>query len=508
MVKILVSVSHTKIDFSNSDSVETKKTISLIKSKFTVHNSSLMRDPRVLRGIMKPEHCFYDEQYSLLPTGLVPHLRIYLKKESIDFEIRDIRKFPVQNKNFLDSLNVNTLIGTKKPRDYQIEAIQTLAKYRCGILEAGTGAGKSFVIAGICHLYSHSQILILFNRVSLLEQTRDVLVNEFGFTRDEIGLIGGGFAEDDKRITLMMVQSYQNIFHLFPRVRILITDEAHETGRSPTAEKVIHSCQNASVRIGFSATVETIENPYEKMKLYSNIGPILYKLPYDELRDKGVLATGQVSMYKIGTPNSIRITGSWADMYESIEIDPDLSERYIDNDWEIVRERNKTIARRLVELGDESQLYTYNEKRNRLIADIALARERVLILFGKIAHGDELKKLLPEAILISGKDSLIERNRAKAYLKDNSKSIVLASDIFSTGVDIPSVKTLIFAGSSVNTTRIIQKIGRGTRKDSLTLKDSFEIVDFLQADNPLSLKQSNKRKRVYETILKLPVQVI
>jgi superfamily II DNA or RNA helicase len=279
MLKILISTSHSKIDTSNCDNIETKKILSLIKEKFTVHNSALMRDQRVLRGLMKAEHCFFEEQYSLLPTGLIPHLRIYLKKENINFEIKDIRKFPIQNKNFLDNLSLNTLIGIKKPRDYQIEAIQTLAKYRCGIVEAGTGAGKSFIIAGICHLYSHSHILILFNRISLLEQTQTIMINEYGFKSDEIGIIGGGATDDEKRITLMMVQSYQNIFHLFPKIKILITDEAHETGRSPTAEKVIHSCQNASVRIGFSATVETIENPYERMKLYSNIGPILFKLP-------------------------------------------------------------------------------------------------------------------------------------------------------------------------------------------------------------------------------------
>jgi len=53
----------------------------------------------------------------------------------------------------------------------------------------------------------------------------------------------------------------------------------------------------------------------------------------------------------------------------------------------------------------------------------------------------------------------------------------------------------------------MQKIGRGTRKDNLTFKDSFEIIDFMQHDNPLSLKQSRKRKKVYEEILKLPVNL-
>ena len=129
-------------------------------------------------------------------------------------------------------------------------------------------------------------------------------------------------------------------------------------------------------------------------------------------------------------------------------------------------------------------------------------------LFTNINHGRELKKLLPNAVLISGEDDRKSRDEAKKKLLEQKDTIVLASDIWSTGVDIPAIKTLILAGSSVSSVKIIQKIGRSTRNDKNTDKITAEIIDFYQIDNPLSIKQSKKRKNVYENILKIPVKII
>jgi superfamily II DNA or RNA helicase len=509
MVRLLIANSHSKIDFSKVDTNSKKDIIKLLKEKFTVYNSALQRDPRVVRGIMSAEHCFYDAIAELLPTGLIPHLRLYLKQANIEHEVVEYRKFPKLDEITMNDINNNKLsVGRITARDYQLEALRNISKYRCGIIESATGSGKSFIIAGVCRLYKTVPILILFNRTSLMFQTRDGLINDYGFNESEIGTVGGSTYNDEARITLMTVQSYQNVFHLFPRVKVIITDEAHETGRSPTAEKVIYSCQNAPIRVGFSATVSTIENPYERIKLYGNVGPVIYKLPYDILRDSNVLADVKVSMYKIGTPGSIKITGIWNDSYDTVIINENEIPSYEGLGYEINKIGRDIIAKKLTRIGDESNLYTYNKERNELIASICNSKERVLVLYGKLAHGDELAKLLPNAMLISGKHDEKTRNSAKSFLKNEINSVVLASSIFDVGVDIPSIKTLVLAGSSVSTVRILQKVGRGTRKDAITFKDDVELIDFMQYDNALSLKQSKKRKRVYEELLKVSVTEI
>ena len=115
---------------------------------------------------------------------------------------------------------------------------------------------------------------------------------------------------------------------------------------------------------------------------------------------------------------------------------------------------------------------------------------------------------MPEAILISGDSSTKDRDRAKEYLKDNKNAIVIASSIWSTGVDIRSIKNLILADSNVAATRVIQKFGRAVRKDAHTDKHHAVIWDFLQNDNPLSIKQSRKRIKIYRDILKMKVNFV
>jgi superfamily II DNA or RNA helicase len=140
--------------------------------------------------------------------------------------------------------------------------------------------------------------------------------------------------------------------------------------------------------------------------------------------------------------------------------------------------------------------------------ELAKSHERVLILFSKIAQGDLLKKLMPEAVLISGDSSTKDRDKAKEYLKNEKNSIVIASSIWSTGVDIRSIKNLILADSNVAATRVIQKFGRAVRKDQHTDKHNAVIWDFFQNDNPLSIKQSRKRMKIYKDILKMKVNFI
>ena len=387
--------------------------------------------------------------------------------------------------------------------DLQIDSSDHLYSDSKGYIHHNT-----FIMSMACKLYDKSKILVLFNRTELLFQTKDKFVKEYGFRDDEVGIIGGGSYEDSCRITLLTTQSYQNIFHLFPEIKVIITDECHETGRTATAEKIIYSCQGAPIKIGLSATVSVIENPYEKMKLHGNIGPIIHKVPYDKLRDIGTLATITVSMYKIGNMNSIPIIGSWNDIYETIKIKkPEDIEVYEKLDYEITKDGSQMIARKFISYGDESNLYIYNPGRNELIAKICSEKERVLILFTKLAHGRELLKLIPHGILISGDDDRFTREQAKQKIKDDLNTVIIASSIFDVGVDIPAIKTLILAGSSVSNVRVMQKIGRATRKDLNTLKEDAEIIDFMQYDNPLSLKQSRKRKKIYEDLLKIPVNL-
>jgi superfamily II DNA or RNA helicase len=508
MIKILIGNTHCKAIYDPKNKKEREDFEKLIVDKFTVENTALKNDPLVIRGIKKATECFYWTDDCVFPTGLYPYVKVYAK--NFDIEYHDYRKPIKANPEILEKVkNQEWVIGDEKSRDYQCEAVTAIAKYKSGIIQIATGMGKSNIMATILRLYGHAKVLCLYSSKDLIDQTEKDLMNKYGFTRDEIGVVGDGRLEDDKRITLLSIMSYMNVLHLFPHVDIIIMDECHTTGRTNVAEKILYSCQKAGIRIGLSATADVIENPYEQMRLYANIGIIVYNKSFAEGQLQGVLAQIEVNMINFSSSNPPDVVGSWNDIYEKRRIKGEEEiDGYKNDGYEIIVENQTIYARKFLEYGDESLLYTYNEERNQKIMELARNNERVLILFSKIAQGDLLKKLMPEAVLISGDSSTKDRDKAKDYLKNEKKSIVIASSIWSTGVDIRSIKNLILADSNVAATRVIQKFGRAVRKDQHTDKHQAIIWDFFQNDNPLSIKQSRKRMKIYKDILKMKVNFV
>lgn len=506
MIDIYIATTHTKIDYRNATNQEIFASETILKGKFKARNEALARHPLVRRGIMSMEQSFYDDKLNLLPTGLVSYLKLYYKKENIDFKVNDLRTFPWFDKEFIAQDVIK--IGSKTLRPYQIEALRIVTATKGGIIQAPTGTGKGTMFGAILKTYSKSRILALFDQVDLIMQTRNELIDDLGFHPSEVGMIQGVNFEDTKRITLLSIQSYEKAQHIFPKITVLVGDEIHKTGRNPTSEKIIYSCQNAAVKIGLTATTE-IDNAYERMKLFSIAGPIVYRSTIKEKIDENYLAKLNVKMYEIGSNNPVPICGSWADIYEKRKITKAYTEEMaIADGYEVIGHSRSRLARRFLDHGDESNLYCINEERNQKIAELALSRERVLILFDKIKHGENLLSLMPDAFMVDGSSDIKRRQRAKELLAQNAKQIVIASTIFATGVNIPSIATYINAAGGKGTCKTIQKLGRATRKDENTGKTSAEVIDFFDQYNPISKKQSMKRYKIYSETLEFDVEII
>lgn len=386
-------------------------------------------------------------------------------------------------------------------------------------------SGKGFIAALICHVYNKSKILFIFDRIDLIFQTRDAFINKYNIPESDIGIIQDTNRQIDKRITLLSMMSYEKAIGLFPQIKIIVADEVHTTGRTETAQKIIYSCQNAPMHIGLSATADCIDNPAEQLRLYSIMGPIIYKKEIIEQINDKVLAKLNVEMHKVD--GDVRVNGSWVDIYEKQPITKYMVEKFkqyytreyakeIDSsdaieliiyDWLSNGENysyehinNKYYLRLFKGFGDESTHYVFNQQRNEKIKQLAERNDRVLILYTRKQHGELLQQLIHGSVLISGDSNMGERNSAEQFLKSNQKAVVLASNIWSTGKDIPEIQTLINAGGGVSQIQQIQKMGRATRLSSSTGKESAIIIDFYDEFSPLAKKQSKKRRNTYEKL--------
>lgn len=506
MIRALVSTTHTKILFDDASSDDKNHFLAMVKEKFTVKDTKLERDPRVIRGLMSCNKSFYNEEFDIIQTGLLPFLKVYCKRAEIPFKVIDRRVFKPHNEKLWKQIKKKGL-GDKIPRDYQIEAVESLIKYRGGICCMPPGTGKSLIIAILCRIYDRSNFILLFDRVDLLDQTYRGFLDA-GFSKDEIDVIGAGASmATGARISMMSLMSYKNLYSEYPRMDVVICDEAHSVGRTDTSEKVIFSCQHASMKFGFSATPDIIDNPYEQLRLYANVGPVVFKKTFEESMSSGTLAETTVIMHTIVPEKEIKIVGSWSDVYETRKVKDRSEEKKLkEAGFEIIENKDGTIARRFVCYGDEHLLYIGNQRRNEKIAEIAMNSERVLILFSKIKHGEILQEMIPGSILIHGKDDRAARDAARKAISDNPKAVVIASSILDVGVDWPAIRNLIIASSHVNSGRIVQKAGRATRKLESIGKLSGVIHDFATSENAIARKQTKKKVHVYEEIMKLSVQ--
>jgi len=408
-------------------------------------------------------------------------------------------------------------------------------------------SGKSMLSAMLCRAYHPHKVLMIFDSVTLVHQTYYNFTVKYGFEEDEVGVIQGkNFKYNPLKnsVILLSMQSYEKCFHIFPQIKIIQSDESHITGRSPVAQKVIYSCQNAPVHIGLTATARYFDNPVEQLRLYATMGPIVFQEELTDHMDEGFLSNTVVEILTIDMPDDEMpvVTGSYSDSYDRYEIkwediedaiihlDPEMKEnkkemkllrkKYDEEDFDSIIERaieyvrdfwikegrfyekyeGKLCMSILAERGDESTHYVMNDRRNKIIAEAALKHERVLLFFRRIEHGEALKLLLPNAYLIHGKSETGYVREAEAALKRDASTIVISSEIWAKGKDIPEINTVMNAGGGVSQMGQIQKMGRGTRLAEWIEKNGAKMIDTFDTFSPLSRKQSRKRLSTYEDL--------
>lgn len=389
--------------------------------------------------------------------------------------------------------------------DLQIDSLNHLYRTSDGLIHHNT-----LIMAAILKCYPKVKILCIFNTIDLIAQTYDKL-KAYGFKPSEVGVIQGNNFDDTKRITLLSVQSYEKAYNLFTEVKVIICDEVHETGRTESSEKVIYSCQNAPIHIGLSATPWS-DNDAETMRLYGNIGPIIYQKEFKEQMDSDYIAQTEVEIYSYQC-DPIPPCGTWSDIYDVKKVNNTNTEEKLKRDgYTIVTEGGIRVGRLYVSPGDEYTHIINNEQRNKKIIDVIKKyvnqKKRILVIYNRVEHGEILKQLYPDAILIHGEHDISERKKAEYQLRENDATVVLASGIWRKGIDIEEVDVYINAAAGKASTNVIQKLGRVVRKSRTTDKETAIVVDFDDSNlSGIGRRQTAKRLKIYND-LKLPVRTL
>jgi superfamily II DNA or RNA helicase len=389
------------------------------------------------------------------PTGLLSKIRPILAKHNLSYTIQDcrIKPKPTLNLKFTPPIIL---------RDYQHNAINLSLQKQRGIIRAATGAGKSFIIAGIAGS-ANVPTLILVHKRDIFWQLIETLATSLN---TEIGRIGAGHVEP-KTITVAMIQTIARVFNpelkidkededteiedpenlksFVKSIQCVIVDECHHLNLG-TYEAVLQNCSEAFYRIGLSATPYRTDNA--DIVIEAHTGPKFVDISASQLIEKGILASPSIYMYQFKhtrQPTAL----SYQELYTS----------------EIVK----------------------NTPRNELIVHITAealkSNKTVLIAITRVEHGkileEELQKIEPTAIFASGALDSKVRQEILKDLDEQKRKVVICTTVFGEGVNVPSLNVLINAKAQDSAVDSMQLVGRVLRvtpnKKTATIVDIMDV---------------------------------
>lgn len=434
----------------------TKEQLAELKLEYTFKDTSKAMTSRGYnkRNIVKVKMFFIKDNYFVLRTGFLKSFLLFVRKKKWKIEIQDNRKkFDHQGKFELDDLK--KYFNPKfKYTEHQQRALQAMLKTNNGILKLPTSSGKSSILSGYLKA-TDLNILVIVPGVSLVVQLYEDL-KEQGF---DVGMCSGKGIKLGKIIVSTIGSVKKLDLTNFDGV---IFDEVHTVAAKTYQDFLEHT--NFKIRFGMSATPDA-DGEFKWAKIRQFLGEIISETESKELLENEVITPPKIFFKQIESKPA-----------------PDYPSSY-----------NIGIVE--------------NKDRNKVIANIVSETEKqTLILFKIIEHGDILKELIPDAELLSGKDSIEIRNKAIMKFKNGEIKTLIASNIFNTGISINNIELFINASAGKSKIQTLQKIGRALRKAEG--KKVATIIDFMDYGNKFLERHSNQRINLYKDAGFLDIVVV
>lgn len=390
------------------------------------------------------------KRFIALPIGYYETFLQICLKYKIELDIIDLRKEVPAKFQFKGDL-----------RDYQEKAVKDILEYENGVLEAGTGAGKTVMALRII-AERKQRTLVIVHTKELLNQWQERAIKFLGLRPEEIGVIGDGKCRLGMRFTVGIVNS---IFNKQEELRNefghIVVDECHRTPSRTFNESV--GSLNAKYKLGLTATAGRNDNLTDLIFWY--LGPSRHCV-----NKKMLIEDGHIVMPRF----IIRSTGYTA--HEKLACD------YV----------------HLI------QDLTQNETRNKLIcADIADAYQRnsqIIILSDRKPHCVELQRILLEkysisARLLTGDTKTDERRRIITGIGEYKAPVIATGQLIGEGFDSKELDTMFITTPIKFKGRITQYIGRLMRPNGG--KERPVVYDYVDWDVKPLRTSAHSRMRVY-----------
>ncbi len=356
------------------------------------------------------------------PTGLLRWAVRILKGRGASVRIVDLREKPKA---------LPTLTGALRTelRDYQTLAIERAIACTRGVIAAATGSGKTEIAFGIIHKL-HVKTLFLVNSVDLLHQTARRMVD--AIPDAVVKIVGDGqvhqYGEGVPWVYVATVQTLSKNPHLIKQqFDLKISDECHGVAAKSWMKVMNH--YETYYSYGLSGSFDSVyEDPVRYYDIMSCTGAPIVTIPASMMVEQGYLVRPEITMVQYAADAD---TGDYLTDYKQAVVGSNTL--------------NNGVVPQLVKRIGKGK--------------------KVLILVRLVKHGTALAKALRKysVAYVHGSTHSDVRFNAIQDLRSGKLDVLIASKIFSQGVDIPEIDAIINLGCDVSYKQVFQKLGRGIR---------------------------------------------
>lgn len=332
-----------------------------------------------------------------------------------------------------------------EPRPYQLKQLAECVRNPRQICLLPTASGKSLVIY-MAARYFGGKTLIIVPNLNLIHQMKSDF-QEYGY-KNNIHLI---FQDQDKYSNAdITISTWQSIYQLdeefFSQFDRVMVDECHEA-KATSIKSVMEKLKTCPVRLGFTGTLDgALSNELVLEGLFGRQNRITSTT---ELIDQGYLSSFKV--------------------------------------YAIILSYNEDECKHMKTLDyhGEKDYIVKHSRRNNFIKNLTLSlKGNSIVIFHYVEHGQLLYDMIRTATnrpvhLIYGGVEGEEREQIRKIMQTQEDAILIGSrQTVSTGLNIPSLKNVIFTTPSKGRIKVLQSIGRVLRKsEGKTEAKLFDIVD-------------------------------
>ncbi|MDW7773496.1 MAG: DEAD/DEAH box helicase [Desulfobulbaceae bacterium] len=426
----------------------------IIRQKLTIINPKYQAARRYSRWIgkkLKPElHFFHDRDDRLyFPRGFVN------QAINICEQVTGSRPAIIDNRRRLDEIRLS-FHGTLRP--YQQKAVEAVINHSFGVLEAGTGSGKTVMALKIIAERRQPTLIIVHNK-ELLHQWRERIAQ---FLDLEAGQAGDG-KQHIMPVTVAIVNTARKLLDILPsQFGQIIVDECHRVPANLFTDVV--SSFDSYFMLGLSATAYRREDGMTAL-IYTYMGDMVHTVNPRVLAESGAV----VRPVFVQKPTEFKFIfrGDYAKLIKSLA----------GNDL-----RNSQIAEDVAEIV------------------IAGHQGTVLIVSDRIAHCQAIRSKLEErgieSALLTGNVQAAERTRIVEEVRKGTIRVLISTlQLIGEGFDCPGLNTLVLSTPIKFEGRLLQVAGRIMRPS--TCKKA-QIIDYMDIHVPLLRRSAAARRRIFD----------